>query len=78
MLRAFPYRTFGEIAELGLEVSVYCSSCYRERGPIDLTDAPARATLCRRALRERLECLEKLSREIAPPSPPAAVSPSPD
>ena len=26
---------------------------------------------------ERLECLEKLSREIAPPSPPA-VSPSPD
>src|SRR5580704_6930131 len=26
---------------------------------------------------ERLECLEKLSREIAPPSPPA-VAPSPD
>ena len=26
---------------------------------------------------ERLECLEKLSREIAPPSPPA-VSPTPD
>ena len=26
---------------------------------------------------ERLECLEKLSREIAPPSPPA-VSPSPE
>ena len=42
MLRAFPFRTFDEIAELGLEVSVYCSSCYRERGPIDLTDARLR------------------------------------
>jgi hypothetical protein len=29
------------------------------------------------ALAERLECLEKLSRDIAPPSPPA-VSPRPD
>ena len=38
MLRAFPFRIFDEIAELGLEVSVYCPSCYRERGPIDLND----------------------------------------
>jgi hypothetical protein len=42
MPRAFPFRTFDEIAALGLEVSVYCSSCYRERGPIDLTDARLR------------------------------------
>jgi len=43
MLRAFPFRTFDEIAELGLEVSVYCSSCYRERGPIDLNDQRLRS-----------------------------------
>ncbi len=42
MLRAFPFHTFDEIAALGLEVSVYCSSCYRERSPIDLTDARLR------------------------------------
>ena len=45
MLRAFPFRTFDEIAELGLEVSVYCPSCYRDRGPIDLTDERLRGRL---------------------------------
>lgn len=38
MLRPFPLRTFDEIAALGLEVEVYCASCYRHVGPIDLTD----------------------------------------
>jgi phage FluMu protein Com len=38
MLRAFPFRTFDEIAELGLEVHVYCPRCYRYVGPIDLSD----------------------------------------
>jgi hypothetical protein len=45
VLRAFPFRNFDEIAELGLEVCVYCSSCYREKGPIDLTDARLRGQL---------------------------------
>lgn len=42
MLRAFPFRTFDEIHELGLEVHVYCPNCYRYVGPIDLTDTRLR------------------------------------
>lgn len=42
MLRAFPFRTFNEIADLGLEVEVYCPSCHRTVGPIDLGDARLR------------------------------------
>jgi len=38
MLRAFPFRTFDEIAALGLEVEVYYPGCYRYVGPIDLMD----------------------------------------
>ena len=38
MLRTFPFRTFDDIATLGLEVHVYCPSCYRYVGPIDLGD----------------------------------------
>ena len=30
MLRELPFRTFGEIAVLGLEVEVHCLGCYRE------------------------------------------------
>jgi hypothetical protein len=32
MLRAFPFRTFDEIRELGLKVEIYCPSCYRTVG----------------------------------------------
>ena len=42
MLRAFPFRTFDEIAELGLAVEIYCPSCYRTVGPIDLADGRLR------------------------------------
>jgi hypothetical protein len=35
MLRAFPFRTFDEIAELRLAVEIYCPNCYRTVGPID-------------------------------------------
>lgn len=38
-LRAFPFRTFDDIAAAGYTVDVYCSSCHRTVGPIDLTDA---------------------------------------
>ena len=42
MLRAFPFRTFDEIAELVLAVEIYCPSCYRTVGPIDLADGRLR------------------------------------
>jgi hypothetical protein len=42
MLQPFPFRTFDEIATLGLEVHVYCPSCYRCVGPIDLADGRLR------------------------------------
>src|SRR5262245_37687761 len=45
MLRAFPFRTFDEIAALDLEVEIYCPSCYRYVGRIDLTDARLRGRL---------------------------------
>ena len=35
MLRALPFKTFGEIAALGFKATVYCSRCYEHR-PIDL------------------------------------------
>jgi Zn finger protein HypA/HybF involved in hydrogenase expression len=35
-MQRFPFRTFDEIAALGLEVHVYCPSCHRQTGPIDL------------------------------------------
>jgi hypothetical protein len=31
MLHALPFNTFGEVAALGLEVQVYCPSCYTTR-----------------------------------------------
>lgn len=37
-MQRFPFRTFDEIAELGLEVHVYCPTCHRQRGPLDLGD----------------------------------------
>jgi len=37
-MQPFPFRTFDEIAELGLEVHVCCLSCHHRVGPIDLTD----------------------------------------
>jgi hypothetical protein len=30
MLHALPFTTFGEIAALGFEIEVHCSSCYRQ------------------------------------------------
>jgi hypothetical protein len=38
MLRVFPFRTFDEIAALGLQVEIYCGGCYRYVGPINLAD----------------------------------------
>jgi len=38
-LRAFHFRTFDDIAAAGYSVDVYCSSCHRTVGPIDLADA---------------------------------------
>ena len=37
MLHALPFKTFGEIAALGLEIEVHCSSCYRQT-KVDLAD----------------------------------------
>lgn len=37
-MQRFPFHTFDDIAELGLEVHVYCPACYRQTGPIDLSD----------------------------------------
>jgi hypothetical protein len=34
-LRPLPFKTFGEIAALGLKATVYCSACHEHR-PIDL------------------------------------------
>jgi hypothetical protein len=45
MLRAFPFRTFDEIAAFGLEVPIYCGGCCRYVGPIDLTDDRLRGRL---------------------------------
>jgi hypothetical protein len=36
MLRALPFQTIGDIGRLGLEVHVYCPSCYSTRRPVDL------------------------------------------
>ena len=52
VLRPFPFRTFDQIAALGLEVAVYCASCHRHVGPIDLADARLKGwPFSRRALR---------------------------
>jgi hypothetical protein len=58
MLRTFPFRTFDDIAALGLEVHIYCPSCYRYVGPIDLGDKRLRGRsfigarfTCQQALR---------------------------
>ena len=37
MLYPLPFTTFGEIAALGLEAEVHCSSCYRQT-KVDLAD----------------------------------------
>jgi hypothetical protein len=37
MLHPLPFTTFGEIAALGLEAEVHCSSCYRQT-KVDLAD----------------------------------------
>jgi len=44
MLRAFPFRTFDEIAALGLEVEIYCPSCYRYSSAPIVGAAPSLAT----------------------------------
>jgi hypothetical protein len=65
MLRAFPFRTFDEIAELGLAVEIYCPSCYHTVGPIDLADERLRG---RFFANTRFRCSQ--SRRIYDASPP--------
>lgn len=36
MLRALPFQTIGDIIAHGLELHVYCPSCYRTRRPVNL------------------------------------------
>jgi hypothetical protein len=35
MLHSLPFKTFGEIAALGLQAKIYCPGCHKHR-PIDL------------------------------------------
>lgn len=66
MLRPFPFRTFDEIAALGLEVEIYCPRCYRHAGPIDLSDPRLRG---RTFARTRFVCSRM--RQVFSATPPA-------
>jgi hypothetical protein len=38
MLRALPFQTIGDIARHGLELHIYCPSCYSMRRPLPNPD----------------------------------------
>jgi hypothetical protein len=63
MLHALPFRTFGEIAALGLELKVHCSSCSREV-ELDPTDERLRHRCFAGA---RLRCTAIIQRYTAHP-----------
>jgi hypothetical protein len=64
MLRPLPFRTFGEIAALGLELTVHCSSCSRE-AKLDPTDERLRHRCFAGA---RLRCTAMIQRYTRPSS----------
>jgi len=86
MLRTFPFRAFDEIAALGLEVHIYCSSCYRYVGPIDLGDERLRGRsfvgtrfVCgqaRRICNDSLQVFGRLGHVIVRPRPADFIPPS--
>jgi len=55
MLHALPFNTFGEVAALGLEVQVYCPSCYttRQKSIPRPNGSPSCAVRCCRPCRRR-------------------------